>query len=256
MADEIMKALKTADGSPLLARGLEKRFPLGRGKRTVQALRGVDFEARKGEFVSIVGPSGSGKSTLLYCLSGLEEPTGGETWIEGTAIYQLTRQRRSLIRRETLGFVFQDYNLIESLDVQANVELPLRFAHHAPRLIRSTARDVMRCLDVDRLRHAFPADLSGGERQRVAIARTLACGPSIVFADEPTGALDSRNTSIVAGLLRDMADEGSTVVMVTHDLDLAARADRSVILRDGRVSATLEHPDAATLLSLSKEERH
>lgn len=234
---------------PVVARGVKKRFRIGQRKEWVEVLHGVDFAANAGEFVAIVGPSGSGKSTLLYCLSGLEKIDGGQVLLDGTDITGMSKQRLSVLRRNTSGFVFQDYNLIDSLTASGNIELSLRLTGKNAHESRELARSAMDRLGVSKLAHSYPSDLSGGERQRVAIARTLACRPQVVFADEPTGALDSKNANVVFGLLRQVADAGSTVVMVTHSLELAAQTDRAVVLRDGTILESMPSP---TLSGLSR----
>lgn len=242
----------TGDGSahacqPVIARGVKKKFRIGQRNEWLEVLHGVDFAANAGEFVAIVGPSGSGKSTLLYCLSGLEKIDAGQVLLDGTDITRMSKQRLSVLRRNTSGFVFQDYNLIDSLTAQANIELSLRLTGKSAHESRELAKSAMDRLGVGKLAHSYPSDLSGGERQRVAIARTLACRPQVVFADEPTGALDSKNANVVFGLLRQVADAGSTVVMVTHSLELAAQTDRAVVLRDGMILESMPSPTLAGL---------
>lgn len=193
-----------------------------------------------GEMVSIVGPSGSGKSTLLYCLSGLEPYDSGTVSLHGRDVGTLGRGALAALRRERVGFVFQDYNLIPSLSARENVALPARLARR-----HITRRDIDRALSdvglADRARHR-PSALSGGQQQRVAIARVLAMHPDIVFADEPTGSLDTSTGAAVLGLLRDAASGSRSVVLVTHDLEAAARADRVLVLRDGRIHRELTSP--------------
>lgn len=239
-------------GKPMMveARGVSKSFLLGSGPSLVPVVREVDFRARTGEFVSIVGPSGSGKSTLLYCLSGLEKPTGGDVFLQGISLTGLSKQNLSRLRRHSVGFIFQDYNLIDSLDVQANVELPLRFRKRFDRQGRKLVKETLERLGIQGLRRNYPADLSGGERQRVAIARAMVSRPQVLFADESTGALDSANTQTVFALLQEMAASGVTVVMVTHDLELAARTDRVAVLRDGRVRGVVDDPSVSRILGL------
>lgn len=241
-----------ASGEPMMveARGVSKSFLLGSGPSLVPVVREVDFRARTGEFVSIVGPSGSGKSTLLYCLSGLEKPTGGDVFLQGISLTGLSKQNLSRLRRDSVGFIFQDYNLIDSLDVQANVELPLRFRKRFDRQGRKLVKETLERLGIQGVRRNYPADLSGGERQRVAIARAMVSRPQVLFADEPTGALDSTNTQTVFDLLQEMAAGGVTVVMVTHDLELAARTDRATVLRDGRVRGVVDDPSVSRILGL------
>lgn len=239
-----------ASGKPMMveARGVSKSFLLGSGPSLVPVVREVDFRARTGEFVSIVGPSGSGKSTLLYCLSGLEKPTGGDVFLQGISLTGLSKQNLSRLRRHSVGFIFQDYNLIDSLDVQANVELPLRFRKRFDRQGRKLVKETLERLGIQGLRRNYPADLSGGERQRVA--RAMVSRPQVLFVDEPSGALDSANTPTVFALLQEMAASGVTVVMVTHDLELAARTDRAAVLRDGRVRGVVDDPSVSRILGL------
>jgi putative ABC transport system ATP-binding protein len=208
----------------------------------IKVLRGVSLRVEPGEMVSIVGPSGSGKSTLLYCLSGLHPATSGTVELLGQPLSTLRRGQLSKLRRGRVGFVFQSYNLIPSLTARENVALPARLARRD-----FTAVDVDRALAqvglADRGGHR-PAALSGGQQQRVAIARVLATRPDLVFADEPTGALDTAAGTQVLDLLRGTAAGARSVVLVTHDVEAAARADRVLVLRDGLVSRELTRPTA------------
>jgi putative ABC transport system ATP-binding protein len=212
----------------------------------VRALDGVSLTVERGTFLALMGPSGSGKSTLMHCAAGLDTPTSGNVLIDGTAIGGLSETRRTELRRERVGFVFQSYNLVPSLSVSDNITLPLRLAGKAP------DRDWVRLLVErvglsDRLERR-PAELSGGQQQRAAIARALVTRPAVVFGDEPTGALDLRTAREVLDLLRDLvAGLGQTVVMVTHDPAAAARADRALVMADGRLVDTIESPTAADL---------
>jgi putative ABC transport system ATP-binding protein len=212
----------------------------------VRALDDVSITVERGTFLAVMGPSGSGKSTLMHCAAGLDTPTSGSVSIDGTAIGGLNETRRTELRRERVGFVFQSYNLVPSLSVADNITLPLRLAGTAP------DRDWVRLLVArvglsDRLERR-PAELSGGQQQRAAIARALVTRPAVVFGDEPTGALDLRTAREVLGLLRDLVDGlGQTVVMVTHDPAAAARADQVLVMADGRVVDTLEKCSAADL---------
>ena len=214
--------------------GLSRRF--GEGEAAVDALRGVSLEFPAGELTAIVGPSGSGKSTLMHLLAGLDKPTGGRAWIDGVEVTELDDKGLTALRREKLGFIFQFFNLVPVLDAAENVELPLKIAG---RDVDPAWRD--RLLETvglaDRSTHR-PSELSGGQQQRVAIARALVARPAVVFADEPTGNLDSTSSSGVLDLLRRSVDEfDQTVVVVTHDPKVAARADRVVVLADGQVAA-------------------
>ncbi|XVU26668.1 ABC transporter ATP-binding protein [Actinoplanes sp. CA-054009] len=210
-------------------------------------LRGVSLSVAPGEFLAVVGPSGSGKSTLLYCMSGLEPATSGRVRILGHELGGMRRGALAALRRDHVGFVFQSYNLIPSLTARENVALPARLARR-----KISAADVDRALDDVGLseRAAYrPAKLSGGQQQRVAIARVLAVRPDVVFADEPTGALDTSSGAQVLDLLAKVPAEGRSVVMVTHDLSAAARADRVVVLRDGLVHRELRQPSAAEVFA-------
>jgi putative ABC transport system ATP-binding protein len=215
----------------------------GQGDGAVVALDGISVALSPGSFTAIMGPSGSGKSTLLNVAAGLDRPTSGTVVLDDTDLAGLSERRLTILRRERIGFVFQAFNLMPSLTVAQNIGLPLRL--DGRRVKRSVVRDVAARVGLDdRLRHR-PAQLSGGQQQRVAIARALVTRPAVVFADEPTGALDSRTGLGVLALLRDVVDdEGRTVVMVTHDPVAAAHADRVILLADGLLAGTLEAPDA------------
>ncbi|WP_105971643.1 ABC transporter ATP-binding protein [Streptomyces geranii] len=214
----------------------------------VRALDEVSLTVECGTFLAVMGPSGSGKSTLMHCAAGLDSPTSGSVRIDGHEIAGLNETRRTELRRERVGFVFQAYNLIPSLSIEDNITLPLRLAGRTP------DGDWLRTL-VDRvglgarLAHR-PAELSGGQQQRAAVVRALVARPAVVFADEPTGALDLRSAHEVLDLLRDLVDElGQTVVMVTHDPAAAARAHRVLVMADGRVVESLDAPTAPELAS-------
>ncbi|CAK7284083.1 ABC transporter [Streptomyces misionensis JCM 4497] len=220
---------------------LTKTYPGG-----VTALDEVSLSVEPGTFLAVMGPSGSGKSTLMHCAAGLDSPTSGSVRIAGHEITGLSETRRTELRRERIGFVFQSYNLIPSLTVEDNVTLPLRLAGRAPDR-RWIAALVERVGLSGRLGRR-PAELSGGQQQRAAVVRALAAKPAVVFADEPTGALDLRSAHEVLELLRALVDElCQTVVMVTHDPTAAARAHKALVMADGRVVATLDHPTAPQL---------
>lgn len=222
------------------ARDVRKGYPDTAG-HPAEIIRGVSLDVAPGEMVSIVGPSGSGKSTLLYSLSGLEAADAGTVTIDGVDIGALSRKRLARFRRERVGFVFQSYNLIPALTVRENVTLPLRLARG--RVVESEVQAALAAVGIAELAHQRPGALSGGQQQRVAIARVLATSPRVVFADEPTGALDTVTGSVVLGLLRERARGDRSVVMVTHDLDAAARADRVLVLQDGLIREELRDPD-------------
>jgi putative ABC transport system ATP-binding protein len=212
----------------------ELRRVYGEGETAVHALRGVTVGFPSGQFAAIMGPSGSGKSTLMHLLAGLDRPTAGSVVVDGSELANLDDKALTRLRRDRLGFVFQAFNLVPVLTAEENIMLPLTLAGKKPdrewldRLIAAVGLG-------DRLDHR-PSELSGGQQQRVAVARALIHRPAVVFADEPTGNLDSASSDEVLGLLRQAADEfGQTVVMVTHDAHAASIADRIVVLSDGRV---------------------
>jgi putative ABC transport system ATP-binding protein len=214
----------------------------GHGEGAVVALDGVSVGLARGSFTAIMGPSGSGKSTFLHMAAGLDRPTSGGVTLGDTELTKLSERRLTILRRKRIGFVFQAFNLMPSLTVAQNIGLPLRLDGRRPR--RSDVRDVAARVGLsERLRH-HPSQLSGGQQQRVAIARALVTRPEVVFADEPTGALDTRNGRAVLTLLRDVVDEGHTVVMVTHDPAAATYADRVILLADGQIAGTLDHASA------------
>ncbi len=200
----------------------------------------VDVCVLPGEFVALVGPSGSGKSTLLYCLAGLEPANTGEISLMGVPLRGLSRARLAKLRRDSVGFIFQAYNLVASLTVRENVALPARLS--GKRVDRPAVDVLLDQVGLGGRGSHRPAELSGGQQQRVAIARVLAAQPRVVFADEPTGALDSRSGAVVLDLLQKAAASGTAVVMVTHDMEAAARADRVLVLRDGRIQRELVRP--------------
>jgi putative ABC transport system ATP-binding protein len=221
------------DSSPIVsARGVQRRY--GEGDAAVDALRGVDLEFPAGVFTAIMGPSGSGKSTLMHVLAGLDRPTAGKVEIDGQDITSMDDGDLTRLRRDKVGFVFQFFNLVPVLNAEENVLLPLSIAGRKPD--REWVEHLMQIIGIaDRRKHR-PSELSGGQQQRVAVARALVSKPAVVFADEPTGNLDSKTSDEVLSLLRAAADEfGQTIVMVTHDAHAAAYADRLVVLVDGRV---------------------
>ena len=223
---------------------LSKKFQIDKNK-DISVLRVISFEANYGEFVSILGVSGSGKSTLLNCISSLSAPTEGVVKVNNCNPYQLKNSRLSKFRREDISFIFQSYNLLPALPVLENVALPLRLSH------KKVCRDDIQTL-LDKMN--FRADLmssvsslSGGEKQKVAIARAILSKTRIIFADEPTGALDSTSRKIIFEMLADLAQEGRCVIMVTHDIELASQTDRALILKDGKIYQELFNPTAEAL---------
>jgi len=207
----------------------------GKGSTAVTALSGIDLEVAEGELVAIMGSSGSGKSTLLTIAGGLVAPTAGEVVIEGQYLSQLGASATASLRRRTLGFVFQSFNLIPALTALENVSLPLELDGWKRRKARSAALNALAQVELDDRAGAFPDDLSGGQQQRVAIARAIVGTRKLILADEPTGALDSTTGEIVLRMLRKRVDHGAGGILVTHDARHAAWADRIVFLRDGRI---------------------
>ena len=206
------------------------------GEMKVRALDGVDFEIYKGEFVAIVGTSGSGKSTLLNMLAGLEKPTRGEIEIGSTHIEKMTEKQLVTFRREKVGFIFQSYNLLNTMNAVENVALPLSFRGVSKRNRLKQARKFMDLVGVGDQAGHMPNQMSGGQQQRVGIARALVVNPQIIFADEPTGNLDSRTTMEVLRLMQKIVrEQGQTLIMVTHDNNLASYADRRIRIMDGRI---------------------
>jgi len=229
-------------------RGVSKAY--GQEPAVVQALAGVDLSVRAGEMVAVMGPSGSGKSTLLTIAGSLEEPTSGEVLVGGTALAGMPANRRARLRRRVIGFVFQDYNLLPGLTAVENAALPLELDGVAVPKARASALTALDMLGVAERAGRFPDQLSGGERQRVAIARAIVGDRRLLLADEPSGALDSVNADDVMRLLHEACARGVAAVVVTHDAQLAAWADRVVFLRDGRVtSQTTQPPGPESLLA-------
>ncbi|MFC8933985.1 ABC transporter ATP-binding protein [Rhodococcus sp. NPDC057135] len=236
--DNSINQTTTREQPAVRVRAARRRYNLG--DETVNALNDLSVDFYRRSFTAVMGPSGSGKSTLLQCAAGLDRLDGGETFIGNVEVGSLSEQARTLLRRSKVGFVFQSYNLIDSLTAIQNLELPLRLAGLEPDRPRITA-GLARVGLGDRMHHR-PSQLSGGQQQRVAVARALVSEPEVVFADEPTGALDTAGSLSVLELLRSAVDrEGQTVVMVTHDPIAASFADRVLFLRDGKVVDDLQH---------------
>ena len=221
----------------------------GRGRKEVSGLSGVNLRVEQGEYVAVVGPSGSGKTTLLLSLGGLIRPTSGEVLIDGTSIYELRPAERVELRRSQIGFLFQTFNLIPYLTALENTQVPLMISGRSRAEQETVARSTLERLGLgNRLQHK-PSELSIGQQQRVALARALANSPSIMLADEPTGNLDPATADGVAGTLQDLNDEGITIVMVTHDPRMAARAGRVMELVEGKIvgSSVFPQPGAGVL---------
>lgn len=215
----------------LQAEHLDKIY--GSGDAQVHALRDVSFEVHKGEFVAIVGPSGSGKSTLMHLLGGIERPTGGRLELAGVDMFRQKEEALTIFRRRQIGLVYQFYNLVPLLTVRENLALPLLLDGRAP--APGQMEGLVEALGLEEKLDAFPAQLSGGQQQRVAIGRALIARPALLLADEPTGNLDTENTVQVMELLRRANRDGQTIVMITHNPDLALQADRVMTIRDGRL---------------------
>jgi putative ABC transport system ATP-binding protein len=252
MHTTLPETLHPASEAPVrvAARGLSRRY--GDGDTAVDALRGVSVTVTEGELTAIMGPSGSGKSTLMHLLAGLDRPTAGEVWIDGTPLGSLGDTGLTRLRRRHVGFIFQFFNLLPMLTAEENILLPLTIAGARPD--PAWARELIAAVGLgDRLRHR-PAELSGGQQQRVAIARALVSRPTVVFADEPTGNLDSTTSGEILALLRDaVSSYGQTTVMVTHDAQAAAIADRVLFLADGQVVKQLGRASAHEVLEAMEE---
>lgn len=216
----------------LETRNLRKNY--GSGETLVKALDGVNLQVRNGEFVAVVGTSGSGKSTLLHMLGGLDRPTSGEVYVDGKNIFMLEDEELTIFRRRKIGFVFQQYNLLPTMNVYENIILPIGLDGNLPD--EAYIREIVETLGLESKLKNLSVNLSGGQQQRVAIARALASKPAIILADEPTGNLDSRTSQDVLGLLKVSSERfGQTIVMITHNEEIAQMADRIVRIEDGKI---------------------
>ncbi len=240
-----------ANGSKTIVEAEELRRRYGEGEAAIDALAGVTVGFPKGRFAAIMGPSGSGKSTLMHTLAGLDRPTSGTVRVAGVDLTELDDGELTRLRRDHIGFIFQTFNLLPVLSAEENILLPLSIAGRSPE--RGWFDELIDTVGIrDRLSHR-PAELSGGQQQRVAVGRALAGRPEIVFADEPTGNLDSRSSGEVLRILRESVDRlGQTVVVVTHDPRAAAHADRVLFLADGRIVDELRGPSADSVLERMK----
>jgi putative ABC transport system ATP-binding protein len=238
-----------ADSPIISAVDVSRRY--GEGETAVDALAGVTVDFVRGAFTAVMGPSGSGKSTLMHILAGLDRPTGGRVVVEGIDLAALDDRRLTELRREKFGFIFQLFNLLPVLTAEENIVLPLSIAGRRPD--RAWLEQLVDTVGLGDRRTHRPSELSGGQQQRVAVARALVTKPAVVFADEPTGNLDSKASAEVLGLLRRAVDEfGQTVVMVTHDAAAAAVADRILVLADGRIVHDGDAGDEEAVLDLMK----
>jgi putative ABC transport system ATP-binding protein len=232
------------------ARAVTRRY--GDGESAVHALRGVSLEVPSGQFTAVMGPSGSGKSTLMHIMAGLDRPDGGAVHIAGEDITWMPDRRLTKLRRRHIGFVFQSFNLLPTLTAEENIVLPLTIARSRPP--REAVDALLARVGLTERRHHRPAELSGGQQQRVAIARALIARPTVLFADEPTGNLDSAAGTAVLDLLREaVTADGQTIVMVTHDVRAAAIADRVLFLADGRVVGDLADPTEDAVVAAMRE---
>ncbi|CAM2918879.1 ABC transporter ATP-binding protein [Hathewaya histolytica] len=206
----------------------------GKGETKVDALKNINLTINKGEFVAIVGPSGSGKSTLLHLMGGVDKPTSGKIILDGTSIYDLKEKQLAILRRRKIGFIFQFYNLIPVLTAEENMEMPVLLDEKKPD--KAYMEELLDILGIKERKNHLPSELSGGQQQRVSIGRALANKPSIIFADEPTGNLDSKNSKEIIELLRySIKKYNQTLVLITHDLNIAKMADRIITISDGEV---------------------
>jgi putative ABC transport system ATP-binding protein len=232
------------------ARDVTRRY--GEGDTAVDALRGVGLEVEQGKLTAVMGPSGSGKSTLMHILAALDKPTSGSVWIAGTELGGLSDTETTKLRRQHIGFVFQFFNLLPMLTAEENIVLPLTIAGETPE--KKWREDLLKKVGLDQRRTHRPAELSGGQQQRVAIARALVSKPTVVFADEPTGNLDSKTSGEILELMRDSVDSlGQTTVMVTHDPHAAAIADRILFLADGLIVRDMPRSDPGAVIAAMDE---
>jgi putative ABC transport system ATP-binding protein len=239
-----------ANGAVVQVTDLSRRY--GEGEAAVDALQGVSLAVQPGELVAVMGPSGSGKSTLMHLMAALDKPTGGKVEIAGEDVGSLSDREVTMLRRKHIGFVFQFFNLLPMLTAEENVLLPLSIASEKPN--PEFFDDLMKRVGLDDRRTHRPAELSGGQQQRVAIARSLVAKPTVVFADEPTGNLDSKTGAEILELLRQSTSElGQTMVMVTHDNHAASIADRVLFLADGKIVRELGHTGAHEILATMDE---
>jgi putative ABC transport system ATP-binding protein len=225
----------------IVTRGIKREYDMG--GEIVRALRGVDIAIGRNEYVAIMGPSGSGKSTLMNIVGCLDTPSAGEYWLNGQLVSTMTDDQLARVRNKEIGFVFQTFNLLPRATALHNVELPLVYAGVAAEERKRRAKEALDRVQLSHRMDHRPNELSGGQRQRVAIARALVNQPSILLADEPTGNLDSQTSEEIMRVFEELANQGQTVIMVTHEPDIAAHAERTVVLRDGRVESDRRNAD-------------
>ncbi|WP_423734880.1 ABC transporter ATP-binding protein [Bifidobacterium margollesii] len=233
----------------VVAEAIDLTKTYGDKDAVVTALDHVDVEFMRGQMTAIMGPSGSGKSTLMHCMAGLDSPTSGKVIVEGLEVSSMNQRQLTKLRREQIGFIFQSFNLVPTLSAEENILLPLQIARKP--IDRAWFDQVVHVVGLERRLTHRPSQLSGGQQQRVACARALMARPSVIFADEPTGNLDSRSSREVLGFLRDsVRDYGQSIVMVTHDPRAASYADRVLVLADGRITSDMIHPTYERILDV------
>lgn len=234
--------------SLLEVHGLKKVYTSRFGGQSVQALSNVNFSVEQGEYVAIMGESGSGKTTLLNILAALDRPTEGEVLLEGRSMSEIRESELAAYRRENLGFVFQDFNLLDTFSIRDNIFLPLVLSGKRYEQMNEKLAPIARKLGIEDILSKYPYEVSGGQKQRAAVARALITQPKIVLADEPTGALDSRTSRDVLNFLKQLNDEGNTIVMITHDNSIAMEARRVVRIADGKITFDGDVKDYAAIL--------
>ena len=204
------------------------------GKNQIKALNNISFRVNKGEFISIIGASGSGKTTLLHMIAGVDKPTFGNVFLEGININKLSEEKLAILKRRKLGLIYQEYNLIQTLNVEENIILPILLDNK--KVNQNKLNNILEILNLENRRNFFPSQLSGGEQQRVAIARSLIYEPSVILADEPTGNLDSKNSSNIVNLFKTLNKKyNQTIIIATHNLEIAKKTDRTLELKDGKI---------------------
>lgn len=228
--------------SVLEVKEVKKVYGLGNGENATVALQSVSFTVEEGEFIGIMGPSGSGKTTLLQILSGIGKPSSGEVFISGKNITALDHNDMALFRRKHLGFVFQEFNLLDSLTLKENVMLPMILDKKDKALMEAKSEEILKLFDMDHIGHKYPYHVSGGQQQRVAVSRALANDPDLIFADEPTGNLDSKSSNAVMKCMERMNQErSSTILMVTHDAFAASFCKRIIFIKDGAITMEIRN---------------
>ncbi|GDY95067.1 ABC transporter ATP-binding protein [Bifidobacteriaceae bacterium MCC01943] len=233
----------------IVARAIDLTKVYGSKDNEVMALDHVNVEFKRGEMTAIMGPSGSGKSTLMHCMAGLDTPSSGKVIVEGLEVSSMNQKQLTDLRREQIGFIFQSFNLVPTLSAEENILLPLQIAKRP--IDREWFNQVVKVVGLEKRLTHRPSQLSGGQQQRVACARAIMARPSVIFADEPTGSLDSRSSREVLGFLRDsVRDYGQSIVMVTHDPRAASFADRVLVLADGNITRDMQHPTYNEILEV------